>query len=101
MIIKENSHITVIKYEIGVTFCDYIFDTITKNKLKRFFMAFIRNFKIKNKLILLILLPFLALIFFSAFILVEKYEESKNMELLEEMTFLGVKISAYVHETQK
>jgi methyl-accepting chemotaxis protein len=64
-------------------------------------MKFLLNLKIKNKLLLLILLPMVSLMFFATNTLMKRNQEANNMEHIQNIAQLGVKISALVHETQK
>ena len=64
-------------------------------------MISLNNFKIRGKIIVMLFFPLLALIYFSAQGVMERYEVSEDMKDLQALSDLAVKISALVHETQK
>lgn len=64
-------------------------------------MSYLRNLKIRNKLILMLLFPLAGLIYFSANGVWEKSHQANEAKSLQELSALSVKISALVHETQK
>ena len=64
-------------------------------------MNILNNFKIKSKLLLLIMLPVIGLVYFSSGQLIKEYKSLENMRHIEEVTILASKISHLVHETQK
>ena len=64
-------------------------------------MNFLNNFSIKSKLILLVLIPLVWLVYFSAQHTYNAYQKSSQMDRIEKVAQLATKISALVHETQK
>ncbi len=60
-----------------------------------------KNMKIKTKLIIMILIPMLALLYFSVDLIIDKYNISKEMIKIQSLVELSVKISNLVHETQR
>ncbi len=61
----------------------------------------ISNLKIKNKLIVLILLPTLLVLVLTLNILVSSYSEKEELSSLENSVILATKVGMLVHETQK
>jgi methyl-accepting chemotaxis protein len=59
------------------------------------------NLKIKNKLIVLLILPTLLLIALSLNLLLSTYNEKEELSHLEKSVTLATKIGKLVHETQK
>jgi len=64
-------------------------------------MKFLSNVKLRTKLILMILVPFTVLIYFSADTLLEKSNEKQEMARLGELSKLATTLSILIHETQK
>ena len=64
-------------------------------------MNFLSNLEIKNKLLLLVSFPLVALLYFSGNAIYKSYITGKNVENATILTKMAVKISALVHETQK
>ncbi len=64
-------------------------------------MEFLSDLSIRNKLFLLIAVPLAGLLYFSIGSVLEKADDVGQMASLQELSELGVKISAVVHETQK
>ncbi|MCK4739111.1 MAG: methyl-accepting chemotaxis protein [Deltaproteobacteria bacterium] len=64
-------------------------------------MNILSNMKIRSKLILMLILPILAALYFSVTAISEKNNILTGMGQLEELSELAVKISALVHEQQK
>ncbi|MDH5721354.1 MAG: nitrate- and nitrite sensing domain-containing protein [Spirochaetia bacterium] len=64
-------------------------------------MNWIRNIKLRNKFILMVLFPTISLLYFSIVTVNEKYNIYNDILHLEELADVGVKISRLVHETQK
>ncbi|MBE9504259.1 MAG: methyl-accepting chemotaxis protein [Proteobacteria bacterium] len=64
-------------------------------------MTLIKNIKIKNKLVLMIIFPLLYLTWLAGSGVLEKRKVSNEMQALQGLSKLAVKISALVHETQK
>lgn len=60
-----------------------------------------KNMKFSHQLFLIILVPFLALLFFSLTSVVEKTKVNKEMVDLQELSALASKVSNLVHELQK
>ena len=56
---------------------------------------------IKQKLILIMLIPLLVVILLAANLAVDSFSTSKNLRSLENVVVLSTKIGALVHETQK
>ena len=56
---------------------------------------------IKQKLILIMLIPLLVVILLAAKLAVDSFSTSKNLRSLENVVVLSTKIGALVHETQK
>ncbi len=64
-------------------------------------MNFFGNIKIKQKLIILILLPLLGLLYFAVVNISGTYAELKRMNRINDIANLATKISFLLHETQK
>lgn len=64
-------------------------------------MNFISNLKIKNKLILMLVFPIAGLIYFSLSGIWDKSKLTSEMDSLQTLSKLTVKISSLVHEIQK
>ena len=64
-------------------------------------MTCLANLKIRNKLVLLLVLPLLGLLYFAVQSVMEKASIVQNMQSLKALSALAVRISALVHETQK
>jgi len=64
-------------------------------------MNVLANINLRNKLIIMMLVPILALAFFAAELLFEKQQQSRQMGQLVQLTELASTLSALVHETQK
>jgi methyl-accepting chemotaxis protein len=64
-------------------------------------MTVLANLKIRNKLVLLLTLPLLGLLYFGGQGIFEKAGVVRDMQSLETVAALAVRISALVHETQK
>ena len=64
-------------------------------------MKLLANIRIRNKLALMVLCPLLAVVYFSASGVSEKWDQAREMESLLAVSDLAVKTSALVHESQK
>jgi len=64
-------------------------------------MKLLDNFKFKNKLIMIIIIPLLGFLFFSIWGIFDKMSTYKEMVVLEDLSNFSLKISTLVHETQK
>src|SRR3990172_55911 len=64
-------------------------------------MKFLNNLKMRDKLILLLVFPIAGLIYFSVQGIRDTHSEVKEMESVENLSSLAVKISALTHEIQK
>lgn len=64
-------------------------------------MSFLSNVKIKNKIILMISLPIVISIYFSAVMVLDKSRTLSEMKTVQTLASLSVKISSLVHEMQK
>jgi len=64
-------------------------------------LTFINNLSIRNKLILVLVLPMLGLGYFAATQILAKERTATDMARVQVLTGLAVKISALVHEVQK
>lgn len=64
-------------------------------------MTFLSNVRMRNKLVLLLIVPLAGLLYFSIQGIFEKIKSSGEMDTLENLSGLAVKISELVHETQK
>src|SRR3990172_2914564 len=64
-------------------------------------MKFLNNLRMRDKLILLLVFPIAGLIYFSVQGISEKYSEVKEMESVNNLSSLAVKISGLTHELQK
>jgi methyl-accepting chemotaxis protein len=62
---------------------------------------FLANLKIQHKLLFILLLPLAALLYFSLADISNKWRVAQEMTTLEQSTGLAVKLSAFVHESQK
>ena len=60
-----------------------------------------KNMSIKNKVILLVILPIIFLVILSLKIIVIDYQKVSSLESLDMGVKLSTKISSLVHETQK
>lgn len=56
---------------------------------------------IKQKLILIMLIPLIVVILLAAKLSVDSYLSAKNLKALDDVVVLSTKIGALVHETQK
>ena len=65
------------------------------------FFSFLNNFEIRGKLLLLVVFPLVALLYFSGYAVYNSYTIGKNVQDAMVLTNLATKISALVHETQK
>ena len=65
------------------------------------FLNFINNIKIKNKLILMLILPVAGLLYFSIYETSEQYNSVREMEKVEILSNFTIKANALVHELQK
>jgi len=61
----------------------------------------LRNLSIRNKLLLILLLPLLALFYIASSSVLEKFSTQNDLEKVKELSNLAVKASALVHELQK
>ncbi|MEO5358967.1 MAG: nitrate- and nitrite sensing domain-containing protein [Nitrospirota bacterium] len=59
------------------------------------------NISLKNKLIILLILPLAGFLYFSLTGVSDRYTMLKEMKSLHSLSTLAVKISSFVHETQK
>ena len=64
-------------------------------------MKFLNNLKMRDKLILLLVFPIAGLVYFSVQGIRDTHSEVKEMESVENLSSLAVKISALTHEIQK
>lgn len=64
-------------------------------------MDFIVNLRLNQKLILLLLLPILCLVYFAGTDMWSKWQRSNEMALIKDQTLLSIKLSQFMHETQK
>jgi len=64
-------------------------------------MKLLDNFKFKNKLVMIIIIPLLGFLFFSIWGIFDKMSTYKEMVVLEDLSNFSLKISTLVHETQK
>ncbi|MGK0289847.1 MAG: methyl-accepting chemotaxis protein [bacterium] len=64
-------------------------------------MPKLKNFRISNKILLILLFPVLALLYFSINGVTEKVKVNREMTSINELTALSVYTSALVHELQK
>ncbi|MDH4128104.1 MAG: bacteriohemerythrin [Spirochaetota bacterium] len=60
-----------------------------------------KKIKIKTKLYLMIVVPIIALLYFSLTNVIDKYKITNEMSSLKLVSNLAVKISSFVHESQK
>ncbi|MEO5358721.1 MAG: methyl-accepting chemotaxis protein [Nitrospirae bacterium YQR-1] len=63
--------------------------------------VFLENVKFRNKLLLMLIVPFLCLTYFSLSIFIEKTSILNRMDALSKLSTLAVKTSEVVHELQK
>ena len=56
---------------------------------------------IKQKLILIMLIPLIVVILLAAKLAVDSFSSSKNLQSLDKVVVLSIKIGNLVHETQK
>ncbi|MBF0517011.1 MAG: nitrate- and nitrite sensing domain-containing protein [Nitrospirae bacterium] len=59
------------------------------------------NISLKNKLVLLLILPLAGFLYFSVTAVAARYVTLKEMKSLHTLSTLAIKISAFVHEAQK
>lgn len=64
-------------------------------------MKFLNNMRFRNKLLMLVSLPLLGLLVYSIRATSDSYSDLKDLEGVIELTQLGNKLSALVHNTQK
>jgi len=64
-------------------------------------MKFLDNLNLKSKLMLLLSFPIIGLLFFSGMQGVQSYQRYSQMAKIEKLSELAIKISGFVHETQK
>ena len=64
-------------------------------------MKIVANIKIRNKLVLMLLFPLLAVLYFSVNGAWDKWGQAREMDTLLSLSELAVKTSAVVHEAQK
>ena len=64
-------------------------------------MKLLANMKIKSKLIVMLVFPLVGLLYFSANGVWEKWGQIQEMQSLETLSGLAVKVAAFVHESQK
>lgn len=64
-------------------------------------MMALYNLSIRNKLLLILLLPVLGLVYFAVAGIVERQRTYAEMQRLEDLAELAGLVSALVHETQK
>jgi methyl-accepting chemotaxis protein len=64
-------------------------------------MKTLANIKIKNKLILMLFFPLVGLLYFSSNGILEKWRQAQELQSLETLADLAVKVAAFVHESQK
>jgi len=64
-------------------------------------MQFFGNMKLKTRLILIVLLPLAGFMYFSIESIFEKYTTTKEMEKIESLAELSVKLGSLAHELQK
>jgi len=64
-------------------------------------MGFLANISIRNKIILLLLVPLIGLIYFSVYSVTEKKRVAEEMTAISGLAKLSVRISALVHELQR
>jgi hypothetical protein len=64
-------------------------------------MPQLKDVSIRNKLILLIILPLLALFYFSFLAILDRYQAEREYHKIHTMAEVGVLIGNYVHEIQK
>ncbi|MDX9960313.1 MAG: methyl-accepting chemotaxis protein [Aliarcobacter sp.] len=76
-----------------------ILDTIDKIKYNGVFM--LTRLSIKQKLILIMLIPLIVVILLAAKLAVDSFSTSRNLQVLDNVVVLSTKIGALVHETQK
>jgi methyl-accepting chemotaxis protein len=62
---------------------------------------FINDLRIKNKLVLMLILPMAGLLFFSIYGILDKHGQQREMSNLQNLSGLAVKMSSLVHEIQK
>ncbi|QWR77866.1 methyl-accepting chemotaxis protein [Candidatus Magnetomonas plexicatena] len=63
--------------------------------------VFLENVKFRNKLVLMLIVPFLCLVYFSLSIFIDKVDVLNRMEALTKLSALAVNVSEVVHELQK
>ncbi len=63
-------------------------------------MHLLVNFKIKYKLLIMLLLPILSFLYFTANVVIERAITAKNMAALEQLTELSIEFSKIIHTIQ-
>jgi len=63
-------------------------------------MRLLVNFKIKYKLLMMLLLPILSFLYFTANVVIEKAITAKNMAAIEQLTELSIEFSKIIHTIQ-
>lgn len=64
-------------------------------------LAFLNNFKIRNRLILALTFPVLGLVFFAGTVMLTEYRNASKLTGLQHLAQIAPDISALVHELQK
>ncbi|MDH5217589.1 MAG: nitrate- and nitrite sensing domain-containing protein [Gammaproteobacteria bacterium] len=64
-------------------------------------MGMLKNLSIRNKLMLILALPLVALLYMASTSILDKFETRTELAIVGELAALGVKASALVHELQK
>lgn len=64
-------------------------------------MNILNNLKLREKLLLIVIIPVMGLLFFAFSGSIEKLKTSREILKLTKMTELSIKISSLVHELQK
>ncbi len=64
-------------------------------------MGFLKNLRVKTKILLIVILPLIAFLYLSSMIILEKQQDVSMLSSFRDGVVLSTKISALVHEVQK
>ncbi len=64
-------------------------------------MSFLKNLRVKTKILLIVILPLIAFLYLSSMIILEKQHDVSMLSSFRDGVVLSTKISALVHEVQK
>jgi methyl-accepting chemotaxis protein len=71
-------------------------DAVTRGSVMR-----LTDLSVRNKLLVLLMMPLLAVAFFSGQVILERYQAKAELQKLSELSAMAVLIGNFVHESQK